>query len=208
MSLAHKISENNRERKFELFMEMIKPGPGTTILDVGFSEREYSKNDNFIEKKYAYPQNITALGVDTPSEFCKRYPLVRAIQYDGGIFPFADQQFDVCWSNAVIEHVGASDRQVQFLKEIRRVSKVAFLTTPNRWFPIEVHTRFPFLHYLPKKVFDKLVILMGKGWASGDYMHLLSPSEARTLLKRAGITAYDVVCNRLFGLTMDFIIRF
>ena len=24
-----------------------------------------------------------------------------------------------------------------------------FLTTPNRWFPIEVHTRLPLVHWLP-----------------------------------------------------------
>jgi hypothetical protein len=37
------------------------------------------------------------------------------------------------------------------LLESRRVAKRgAFHTTPDRWFPIETHTRVPLLHWLPR----------------------------------------------------------
>ncbi|HKZ39808.1 MAG TPA: methyltransferase domain-containing protein, partial [Candidatus Hodarchaeales archaeon] len=174
MSFAHKVSGFNRQRKWTLFLQEIAPHPDMRILDVGFSDIEYSPNDNFIENHYPYPEKLTALGVDEPNNLLKRYPRVNAVQYSGDIFPFSDKEFDVCWSNAVIEHVGNQEKQLIFLREIKRVSRKAFITTPNRYFPIETHTRTPLLHYLPKKSFELYLSVIGKKWASGEYMHLLS----------------------------------
>ena len=205
-SLAQRVSAYNRGRKWRHFVQGFQPGPETTVLDVGFSDREYSPSDNYLEKHYPWPKQITALGVDAPREFRKRYPAVTAVQYDGRIFPFADQSFDICWSNAVIEHVGTRDQQLLFLKEIRRVARRAYLTTPNRHFPIEVHTRTPLLHFLPKPVFDSYLNLIGKKWATGSYMRLLSSGDLRQLLADAGIERYHIRRNRMMGFTMDFVI--
>lgn len=60
---------------------------------------------NYLEKHYPYPQKITALGINGKDVFCRNYPLVRAVLYDGVNFPFGNKQFDIGWSNAVIEHV-------------------------------------------------------------------------------------------------------
>ena len=207
MSIAYKISAVNRRRKWKIFLETIKPTLKLRILDVGFTENEYSETDNFLEKNYPYPQNITALGIDTPKKFRERYPQVKAVKYDGNKFPFDDRTFDVCWSNAVLEHVGNGDKQTMFLKEIKRVAKVAFITTPNKYFPVEVHTRTPLLHFLSKKLFDKYLSLIGKTWAAGNYMNLLSYKDIRKLLKEAGINNYDIIKNRLL-FTLDFVIIF
>jgi SAM-dependent methyltransferase len=208
MSFAYKISGWNRRRKWNLFLEEFSPINSLRVLDVGFSDEEYSSTDNFIEKHYPYPEMLTALGVCDTSKFRQRYPDVTVVQYDGGTFPFKDKEFDVCWSNAVIEHVGKRNAQVQFLKEIRRVSRRAFVTTPNRYFPVETHTRTPFLHYLPKELFDKYLCLVGKEWASKDYMYLLSHRDVRELLSDAGITDYRIHRNRLLGFTLDFAVIF
>jgi hypothetical protein len=206
VGIAYKISAFNRKRKFKIFYELLKPNPRTTILDVGFSEEEYSTTDNFLEKNYPYPQNITALGIDRPVKFLERYPQVRAVKYDGKKFPFNNQEFDICWSNAVIEHVGSRDDQIFFLKEIKRVSKRAFITSPNKNFPIEIHTRTPLLHLLPKKIFDRYLWLVGKTWATGNFMNLLSLKELKTILHYAKITKYKIVKNKLLFFTLDFII--
>lgn len=174
---------------------------------MGFSEKEYSDTDNFLEKNYPYPEKITALGIDRAKEFLLKYPKIKAVSYNGDDFPFADKSFDICWSNAVIEHVGDKKKQLHFLKEIKRVSKSGFITTPNRKFPIEVHTRVPLLHYLPKAIFDKFLSLINKKWATGDYMHLLSVKEAEELLSQAGFRNYRIIKNKLLW-TLDFIIYF
>src|SRR5262245_29480392 len=182
-SFAYRVSAFNRRRKWKLFLQCIQPGPDDRILDVGFSDREYSSMDNFLEKNYPFPSNITALGVDDPVEFPQRYPAVRVVQYDGRIFPFSDGEFDVAWSNAVIEHVGTAatsrESQIRFIRELIRVSRRVYFTTPNRWFPVEVHTRTPLLHWLPKPYFDRYLRRRGKEWAAGDYMTLLSEGDLR-----------------------------
>lgn len=204
MSISSKISAYNRNRKWNLFLRQVRPDQYTTILDVGYTEREFCPTDNWIEKNWPYSQNITALGVSKCEAFMKRYPKVKTLTYDGLHFPFPDKSFDVCWSNAVLEHVGDDALQLGFLKEIIRVSKRAFITTPNRLFPIEVHTRTPFLHMLPKSVFDRFLRATGKGWAAGNYMNLLSEGSLNGLMRRAGATGWKVNRNRLAGFTLDF----
>ncbi len=208
MSIVNKISHYNRERKWKLFNELLKPTSETTVLDVGFSDEEYSKTDNFLEKNYPYPHNLTALGIDTPNKFAQHYPKVKAVKYTGGRFPFEDKSFDICWSNAVLEHVGDTKKQLYFLQEIHRVAKKGFITTPNKYFPIEVHTRTPLIHYLPKKFFDSYLSLIGKKWATGDYMNLLSLKDIKNLLHNAEISDYKIIKNKLFIFTLDFVIYF
>jgi SAM-dependent methyltransferase len=111
----------------------------------------------------------------------------RVVRYDGSIFPFEDKSFDIGWSNAVIEHVGGEERQIQFLKELCRTCRKVYFTTPNRYFPFEVHTRYPLIHWLPKRIFDKILSLTPKKWATGDYMNLLSKKSLRRILKKAGV---------------------
>lgn len=206
VSIADKISEYNRKRKWRIFLQVIKPTAQMRVLDVGYSNHELAETDNFIEKHYPYPDMLTALGVETPVDFKRRYPAITCVQYNGGAFPFADASFDVCWSNAVLEHVGKTDAQLLFIKEISRVARRAFITTPNRYFPVEVHTRTPLLHLLPQTWFERYLRLVGKEWATGSYMNLLSLREIRGLLSEAGITEYTVIKNRLLGFVLDFIV--
>lgn len=206
MSLAYHISAWNRRRKWRLFQAHIPVTRATTILDIGFSDEEYSETDNFLEKQYPYPEQITALGIDAPKKFSLRYPNVKAVQYDGNHFPFPNKTFDVCWSNAVIEHVGGREAQLLFLKEMCRVGTHVFFTTPNRCFPFEIHTRTFLLHFFPKTWFDAYLRFVGKPWATGQYMHLLDEADLRSLLAQAGVEQYRLIKNRLLGFTLDFVV--
>ncbi|MDR2409455.1 MAG: class I SAM-dependent methyltransferase [Bacteroidales bacterium] len=198
------ISKKNRIKKYNLFLQTIVPSITDKILDVGFANKEYSSVDNFIEKNHPYPTNITALGINGDDLFKKKYPEVKTVLYDGRIFPFENKVFDIGWSNAVIEHVGGEDQQVQFLKELNRTCKKIYFTTPNRYFPFEVHTRYPLIHWLPKRIFDRILKLTPKKWAAGNYMHLLSRKKLENILSEAGIKHYEIHKNRFMGFTMDF----
>jgi SAM-dependent methyltransferase len=202
------ISFNNRKRKYELFINKLRPNPKMLILDVGPNDIEYSPFDNYLEKVYPYPENITALGMGPLDELKSNYPYIKVVSYNGKLFPFKDQAFDIIWSNAVLEHVGDRHEQIFFLQEIRRCGKRAFLTTPNRYFPFELHTSIPLLHWFPKNFFDRLLKAMGKSWATGSYMNLLSYRDVNNILLRAGIHDFMINSNYIGPFIMDFIIIF
>ena len=80
-----------------------------------------------------------------------RLPGVEIVYGDGTSLPFADQSFDLVFSNSVIEHVGDATRQARFAAEIERVAPRCWVQTPDRWFPIEAHLWTPFIHFLPRR---------------------------------------------------------
>jgi len=207
-AIAKKVSGYNRRRKWKIFCERFDFGADTKILDAGFTNREYKASDNYLEKHFPYSENITALGVDGSDIFAARYPEVETVLYDGQVFPFADGRFDIAWSNAVLEHVGGEEAQIKFLKEMKRVSKKTFLTTPNKFFPVEIHTRVPLLHLLPKRWFDAYLKMIGKSWAAGDYMNLLTLRRLEKILKAAGIGKHEIIRHRLGGFVLEFIVIF
>lgn len=208
LNFVHQVSDRNRERKFDLFCNLFKLNSSHSILDIGASELEYRETGNIIEKRYPYPERITMLGIADFVQFRQRYPKVRIVKYGGGTFPFKDNSFDACWCNAVLEHVGGTEKQETFLKEIARVARKRFVTTPNKYFIYEPHTRVLFLHYLPRKIFDRILLSMGKPWAVGDYMNLLGKNDIIKLLEKCNITEYQIIENRLFGFVIDFVIIF
>jgi len=70
--------------------------------------------------------------------------------------PFEDDTFDVAFSNAVVEHVGGREEQRRFVTELCRVAPRVFVSTPNRWFPVETHTLVPLVHWLPRVGRDRV----------------------------------------------------
>jgi len=198
--IADSISARSRKKKFDQFLRLVAPRPDETLIDVGVNTEEYSAADNYLEKFYSYPENITAVGIGDLSLFRERYPKAKSFEGDGRALPFGDNSFDIAYSNAVIEHVGSTRAdQLQFLTELVRVSKRGYLTTPNRHFPIEIHTRTPLLHLLlPKKMFDAFLVFIGKEWATGDYMHLLSKKDIHSLFADAHISNYTLLENRFY----------
>lgn len=202
---ANAVSGKSRERKWHQFLALMKPQPDETILDIGVNTTEYTDVDNYLEKRYPYPEKISVVGVSEDfTEFNKRYPAVRTFSSDGRNLCFESDSFDISYSNAVIEHVGPQPDQQRFLEEMLRVGKRGYLTTPNRLFPIETHTSIPLLHMvLTRRAFDAFLRLIGKGWAT-DYIFLLSERELRSLLRSAGIRNYQLVRNRFLGLPMTF----
>lgn len=202
--IINNIRFKSRLKKFNQLIALLKVGHSDRILEVGVANKEYSPVDNFFIKNYQHRGNITALGIGDLSEFRRNYPDIRALTYDGGRFPFNEGEFDIAHSNAVIEHVGLFEAQETFLKEMARVSKRGMITTPNRHFPVETHTRVPLLHWMDKQTFDRFLKFIGKGWASGEYMRLLSRKDLETLAKNAGLKNYRIIKNRFLGFSMTF----
>jgi SAM-dependent methyltransferase len=177
MRLVDTISLRSRERKLRLFLEELRPTAETTVLDVGADELGFGEGDgcatmNFFEELYPWPERITALGLHDGAGFRTRYPHIPYVQGDACALPFEDGAFDIVFSNAVIEHVGGRERQRKLVSEAIRVGRRVFITTPNRRFPVEVHTRLPFVHWLPDSISHRAYAVAGKG--IGNELDLLT----------------------------------
>jgi SAM-dependent methyltransferase len=186
VNLVDRVSLRSRRRKLDLFLRELAPTAETTVLDVGADEISFGEaghtgcaTHNFFEELYPWPERITAVGLHEGRGFHARHPGTRYVQADALDLPFADGEFDVVFSNAVIEHVGGRPEQQRFVDEVLRVGRRAFVTTPNRWFPIEVHTRLPLVHWLPEPAANRAYDLARKPWAKEN--HLLGPRALREL---------------------------
>jgi SAM-dependent methyltransferase len=193
--LASRVSLRSRRRKLDLFLATFRPGPDTSVVDVGVTDAGFGAGgfatDNFFEALYPWPERITAVGVTDLERFAAAFPRVRALKADGRSLPFRDGEFDLAFSNAVVEHVGGREEQRAFVHELCRVAGRVFVTTPNRLFPVEVHTLVPVVHWLPDRVARRLVPALAE-------IDLLSPREFRALfpysvrLLRRGMTLVAV----------------
>ena len=177
MRLADSISLRSRERKLRLFLEELRPTAETTVLDVGADELGFGEADgcatmNFFEELYPWPERITALGLHDGAGFRTRYPHIPYVQADACALPFEAGAFDIVFSNAVIEHVGGRERQRKLVSEAIRVGRRVFITTPNRRFPVEVHTSLPLVHWLPDAISHRAYAVAGKG--IGNELDLLT----------------------------------
>jgi SAM-dependent methyltransferase len=202
MRLADAISLRSRKRKLELFLDELRPTAETTVLDVGADELAFGEGDgcrtlNFFEEHYPWPERITALGLQDGTGFRARYPHIAYVQGDACALPFTDAQFDIVYSNAVIEHVGGRERQRQLVSESLRVGRRAFVTTPNRRFPIEVHTRLPLVHWLPDRASHRVYDAVGKGFAKDNDLlsarRLESLFPGRVRIVNLGLTLVAIV---------------
>jgi hypothetical protein len=192
--VASRVSLASRERKLALFRELLQPGPETTVVDVGVTDAPFGggSTDNFFEALYPWPQRITAVGNTGLDRFRAAFPDVTAVEADGRRLPFDDGTFDVGFSNAVVEHVaGGRSGQRQFVHELCRVARRVFVTTPNRFFPLEVHTLLPLAHWLPSGPRARAVGARG-------FHDVLDPLTPKAL---ASLFPYEVrVLNR--GMTL------
>jgi Methyltransferase domain len=192
---AARISLRSREQKLRLFLELFRPGPETTVIDVGVTDAPFGSgsSDNFFEARYPWPARITAVGNTGLDRFAAAFPEVTVVQADGRELPFAAGAFQLGFSNAVVEHVaGGRDGQRQFVRELCRVAERVFVTTPNRWFPLDPHTLLPFAHWLPDGS-ARRSLLRARGF--DDVLDPLGPRELE------GLFPYPVrILNR--GLTL------
>ena len=115
---------------------------------------------------------------------------------------------DVVVSNATIEHVGSYINQLKMISNIVDLTQKKFIiTTPNRFHPIDFHTKIPFIHWLPKKIHRKILSIFGLDYfAKEENLNLLSINDLRNLLNNFKLIKYKVFYIRFFGFISNYVI--
>ena len=189
--LLHRIKEpvawRARVRMFDRFLSLVRPTASTRVLDVGTTPDLEIRYNNFFERLYPHPAKITACSVEDCSNLERAFPGLTFRRIEGTGLPAADREFDVAVSFAVLEHVGSRERQRAFLAELARVADAFLLYAPYRYFPVEMHTFVPFLHWLPAPWYRAAWRRMGlRFWADEANLNLLGLRELKPLLPSHG----------------------
>lgn len=182
MRLARRISAVARRRVHELFLQTMQPQLADRILDVGTSD-VIGVESNMLEQLYPHRDKLTCASLSDGQAILAAYPGVRHVSIAAGQpLPFRSNEFDIVYSNAVIEHAGSRDAQAALVREMCRVASRRFFVVPNRAFPIEHHTGLPLLHHLPQSWFRRL--LRGTAldvWSHEENLNYVSIADLKSM---------------------------
>lgn len=158
--LFNRLSQRSRRIKMDLLQRHLALKGQERILDIGSQVDNQSRQ---VLERFDDKRRITAVNImpEHLHAIAAAYPGVRTVLADARSMPFRDGEFDVVYSNAVIEHVGDFADQRRMADEVRRVGKRWFLTTPNRWYPFEFHVRMPLISWLPPRWMHKAARVWG-----------------------------------------------
>jgi SAM-dependent methyltransferase len=171
--LADRYSARSRARRSELFRRLVDPRRGERAVDVGCGAAGLAASEPDLE--------VTGVDRDARPD----YPGARLVQADATDLPFGDAEFDIAYSNSVIEHLPPAARDA-YARELQRVGRRWFVQTPNRWFPIEPHALLPFVHWLPRRA-GRALWRLGVSGDPYDEVRLLGAGELRRLFPDAVI---------------------
>ena len=196
-----------RQKRIAFFRDLASPLPKPLkIIDVGGTELFWEKMGFADDPNY----EITILNLSKTDSNHSNIRLVIGDARDMG--EYGDGEFDVAFSNSVIEHVGGLDEQRQMAREVMRVGRMYFVQTPNRGFPFEPHFLFPFFQFFPLALKVFLIRHFSLGWYPriSDKEEATKAAESVRLLRRREVRALfpdgTIRDEKLFGMTSSFIV--
>lgn len=184
-ALLGPFSHHTRRKRGELFVATMKPVPGEKVLDVGGQPQ--------IWDHVKVPLEITCLnlaGIMT-TEHQSHHKFIF-VEGDGCDMPqFQPGQFDMVFSNSVIEHVGDESKRAMFAREIRRISNRYWVQTPYKHYPIEAHSGMPFWWLYPEFIRKAILRRWKKklpAWTEMiEHTTVISTSELKALFPESKV---------------------
>ena len=199
------ILKYNRLKIQQIFEKKIK---FKNLLDVGTTP-VFNEYNNILLHSFKNRRNITSLSNLDCSSLKKKFTKVKFIKGDARKMKFRNNSFDTVYSSATIEHVGSRSNQKKFVKECCRVSrKNIFITTPNKFYPIEFHTKLPLLHFLPSKIYRKILFHLGYLFFSKEKnLNLLTARDLKNICFFLKIKNYNIIKHKFLFITSNLILH-
>lgn len=205
-SISYKLRKKRMQLLEDYVLDNFGPDQRIEILDLGGTQAFWKAfPSKILQRANVTLVNLTLENVTEPN--------FTAMVGDARSLPqFRDKQFDLVFSNSVIEHVGNFDDQEKMANEIIRVGKKHFIQTPNRNFPLEPHFLFPFFQFLPMS----FKIFLVTHWAVGQYTKAETTSRAYQIINSVNLLNFEqigvlfpgslVMTERVSGLSKSFIV--
>jgi hypothetical protein len=164
------LATRMRRKRFAFFLSLLRSIEGPVeILDIGGTQQFW---DIMLGEE---PSGMRVTLLNVVHQPVSSSAFVSAVGDARKLDRIRDGEFDVVFSNSVIEHVGGYADQRRMADEVQRVGKRYFVQTPNRRFPIEPHFLFPFFQYLPVSMRAWMLNSFDVGW----YRRIPDRSAAR-----------------------------
>ncbi len=157
---ADSVSSKLRKKRLDFFLEYCnKFEKPMRILDLGGSDYFWRNSD--FKNNIDYHITLININKQDTREF-RNLSFIKRDVRDLKIFD--DNEYDLVFSNSLIEHFNNFDEQKKLAAEIRRIGRHYFIQTPNYFFPVEPHFLFPFFQFLPESARTKLLTRYTLGW--------------------------------------------
>jgi hypothetical protein len=144
-----------RLRRWSMLRNAFPGIEGMRVLDLGGTVETWRRSP-------VQPAHVTVLNLFDPGE--SDDDLILAVTGDAchaaDVLADAnvDPNFDLVFSNSLVEHVGGHARRSELAQQIRRLAPRYWIQTPYRYFPLEPHWLFPGMQFMPVAVRAKIAM--------------------------------------------------
>ena len=200
------LSNRFRSRRFSYFEQLqsrlTRP---LSILDVGGTVN-FWKCRGWLEQHGVCITLLNTFAEDVDA------PNITTVSGDAiDLSQYGDNEFDIVFSNSVIEHLFTFENQQAMASEVQRVGKAHWIQTPNFWFPIEPHFHWLGWQWYPRAIRVAAIrrIRCGHGGPHPelheaekvvDEVRLMTKRELRTIFPNSRIWH-----ERILGITKSYV---
>ena len=203
-----KIVIKKRQEMCDIINEELSDYIIQDALDIGSTNDLENKSSNYLIRNLKNIKMYKSISDQVISNnfFSKR--LTKSITENFSYDEIQSMKSDVVISNATIEHVGGFEQQKKMIENMLLLTKKYFIiTTPNRYHPLDFHTKLPILHWFPKKIHRKLLKLLKlEFFSKEENLNLLSKKDLITLLEIVGVNNFKIFDVSLLGFKSNLIV--
>ena len=207
-SFFEKILLKKRREILVLLKEFLNDKEIKDILDVGSTEDDSNESSNYLIKNLGEDKNYKSISDQSITSNFFSKVLKKSITDNFTKNEIKNFQSDLVISNATIEHVGNFENQIKMCDNVINLSKKYFIImTPNRFHPLEFHTKIPLIHWLPKKIHRKILKLFGlKFFAEEKNLNLLSQYDFELIMRELNQNKYEIKYINFFLIKSNLIL--
>lgn len=140
------IGAKARTQRWKTIESLFPELPDMTVIDLGGTVEAWGRAP-------VRPKRVTVVNLFEPGQSpddwlvpivgdaCEARSVLRSVE--------APDEYDLVFSNSLLEHVGGHAKRAQLAAEVRGLASQHWVQTPYRYFPVEPHCLFPLMQFLP-----------------------------------------------------------